>query len=412
MTDPVLYTPQLSRSLARLLAWLNHSDWKSYDPFDYKGDPRLESFLKNKWLSRIVEASGLVFPIATRRLLGVKRRGTASGYAALVSGYSTLGQITGEPYFREKARKAFDLLMAELLPGDGWGLPFDWQTSPTMRIPANVPLLYTTFTGLEGMLDYYHLTRDRAVLDRAVEIARAIPKNLNMVEIGRGLAFSYSRYDDYEVLNTNSLCGATLCRIGAEAGAEDVLATGRRMVLFALEEQQEDGSWVYFARRSGKPQVPDNYHNSMTFRGLVEGSPYIADEPGLRRAIENGIRYYESTFLVDIPFRSDEPYPKDIYAIYKGIMLYRALLRNDWITPQHAAEKISYLVDWSARHLQNPDGSYLFRMYKFFGRVNIKAIRWGPGIMLMALANALQIAAPVEPDQCEAVKQFARRHAA
>lgn len=381
----------VERSVSQLVDWLQRSPWESYDPYDYKGKPEMASIVKRPTTSRMVHIMGLLFPRLMRRLLGVQPTGTASGYAYLVSGFSQLASMTEGEIHRDLAARALRRLLSCRIPGGGWGLPFDWQTSTLVRIPKHTTLSYSTYTGLRALLDYYHCLGEHSVLVLAGDIARSTLNHLNHLDHDNGAVLSYSIYDRYEVINTNALLGAVFCEAGALLAETELLALGQRMLAFVLGEQNSDGSWNYFSKRTSDSARIDNYHMAMTMRGVVESLDHLgAGEADQEKAIEDGLGYYETTFLCQSVFPAlwpQKPYPKDIACVSEGALLYAALLRQGQM--QDPLEtKLLPLLAWGIRNMQKPDGHFLYRKYRVL-EVDLKSVRWGQGMMLIALSSAL-----------------------
>jgi hypothetical protein len=93
----------------------------------------------------------------------------------------------------------------------------------------------------------------------------------------------------------------------------------------------------------------------------------------------------EQVFLALRPGRS---YPKDIAYIAEGALVYEALLRYGWGDRGRLKDRMCALLTWAIRNMQKRDGRFLCRKYPLFG-VDLKSIRWGQGMMLVALASAM-----------------------
>lgn len=379
-------------ALSRLVSWLKKSSWESYDPYDYKAKPELAPLLANPRTALLLQAAGLGLPKLTRKILRVVPTGTASGYAYLLSGFSRLAAQAGDSGYHRMARKALDLLLATRIDQGGWGLPFDWQTPRGQRIPKNTTLSYTTYTGLAALLDYYDCTQDAPVLALAGEIALCTPEKLNAKELGEGTVLSYSIYDDYEVVNTNALLGSIFCRLGSLLGEHRLLSLGCRMLHFVTHEQNSDGSWNYFSKRFSAVPGIDNYHSAMTLRGVAESVSCIpASKQNALDAIKRGLDFYETAFLDARVFPALWPhkaYPKDIACIAEGILLYEALLRHGWSNVDQAQDRMCSLLLWGIENMQKRAGHFLYRKYPMLD-IDLRSIRWGQGMMLLALSSAL-----------------------
>jgi len=383
---------EVSSSLRKLYQWLSRTPWESFDPYDYGGSSLARSLLTIPNLALLLHRSLLLFPRSARILLGIRPMGTASGYAYLLSGFSLLGGTPNYPDAAINARRAYERLMSFRLPGGAWGLPFDWLSSGSVRIPKNVTLSYTAYTGLEALLHYYGLCGSDEIILQALDIARMTVRELKQIPTEHGAILTYSRQDEHEVINTNSLLGSMFCRLGVIANDEGLLSLGHDMLSFVRSEQNPDGSWNYFSRRRSRAPRIDNYHTAMTLRGILEGAICTKDAEAWSPAIRKGMGFYARTFMDPLYRLSVWPgrsYPKDIACLAEGILLYETVMRYFPLSPGDADEQLRALYKWGIRLMQNTDGSFFYRKYPIFS-VDLRSIRWGQGMMLMALATSFK----------------------
>jgi len=85
-------------------------------------------------------------------------------------------------------------------------------------------------------------------------------------------------------------------------------------------------------------------------------------------------------------------YPADIYCSGESLTLLCDIEHvSGMLNPEllaHARRLRRKIVRWTVNHMQNRDGSFCYRLYRW-GRINPRSIRWGQAIMLKALARLL-----------------------
>jgi hypothetical protein len=343
-------------------------------------------------MGRFVHWAAMLAPHAVRRLLGVRPCLTASGCAYMASACARLAAYLPQDAVRRAAAANLQRMHTLRIPGGGWGLPFPWHTSPTQTIPAHTTLAYTTYTALQALEDDALASGRPARLAEAAACWKQAAAQLNWIEYdGQALA-SYSRYDRYEVINTNALLGGLLARLGAATGDEELRVRARGMLHFACAEQRQDGSWPYFSARTGGRQPTDSYHTAMTLRGLALGR--AAGGAECDTALERGLAFYAAHFVSPRgrpQLWIQRPWPIDVACVSEAVQMGAALAEAA-ASPRVAAQARGLArrtLNWAMRHCVTPDGCFAYRLYPGWC-VRLDSVRWNHGMMLLAIADALR----------------------
>lgn len=391
-------------SLSRLVAWIEKSPQVTPDPLDFKSLPwfvrRLASrdrFFSKLALKAAYVAVGL-FPLATRRFLGIRPQQTAGAAAWLARGYLELFRLTKNP----DHLRAAELWLARLqelrlnsYQEYCWDWPYDWHTK--FLVPAHTPFSYDSWIAGQTIFDHFELTAKVKSLEMALSACRGILKIFQrVVDDERHLCIGYSSIDRLQVFNVNALVGGLLCRVGHVANQTEILRSGQRMLNWVADNQMRDGSWGYFFDVPNQRQLRiDHYHTAMLLQGLAQGS-HVAAQPNWIGALERGIRFYLDALFAPGGRPKDSPsraYPVDAMACAESLILFAKIASYD--TPLPASlrvemrERCNQLLMWTCKRMQSRAGHFYYLLYPGV-RLKLYSHRWGQGAMLVALACVLR----------------------
>jgi len=275
-----------------------------------------------------------------------------------------------------------------------WGLPFPWQTE--VLIPADTPLLYTTWQAARAFLEHFQLTGKPQSLAVVRSALRGILTYFRkVVDTEEEMALSYSPHDEMQVVNINAQAGGLLCRCERVNATGEWARYGSRLVNWAARMQRGDGAWEYFTRGT-RPQGSsvDHFHMAMTLGGIAEAVESNPDSRWLR-CLEKGTSFYLFRLFATNGkplFTPSRTYPVDIMSCAEGI-LFLSRLRAFFSsyareTRETARERLDRLVSWTCQNMQDHCGAFYYRAYPII-KVRIFSHRWGQGPMLMALSSYL-----------------------
>jgi hypothetical protein len=402
---------ELHITVQRLVAWLRANGWASYDIHDFKALPLFAFLLRSQSipyrLARVPAYTlSALFPVAFRRLLGIKPQIVASGMGQLAQGYCDLYRLTGEEEYLDEAERILSWLAQNHIKGYSgycWGLPFDWQS--VVKIPRDTPLVHSTVTCAQGFLSFFELTNDRDYLQVARSACDFIAQDVNARHrVDGGISLSYCPLDDSEVINVSADVAALFNCVGRLCDASELIDFASRLMKFVVDEQLPSGAWGYFSERDrvsrGCPLLIDNYHTAMVLGALVSllsNETDVTRSAVLRKSFVRGLQFYVTDLFASeaMPkFRFEPPrdYPADIYCSGESVILLSNVERVAGILKPQVLAHVRCLrrqvVRWTVGRLQNRDGSFCYRAYRW-GRIKLRSIRWGQAIMLKALASLM-----------------------
>ncbi len=392
--------PDLWLSVNRFLAWLEVQGYESYDPYDLWGT-RYGVFSRGFYYRHAELGLPLIAPILLlevlcpqARALFVRKRRYATGDAQLVLAFLNLYELTGEQKFVEKATDLARDLLACSVPGYRgycWGYPFDWQHNRGMW-QENVPFITVTPYCFEAFVALFDALGDKKFLEVAASIATFVHRDLRDTPTSSDAsAGSYSPVDDSQVINTSAYRAMVLFEAAWRFSNSDYQRTAQRNLNFILQNQREDGAWLY-APDHGPDRFIDHFHTCFVLKNLFKLNRRLQSE-AVSQAIANGYRYYrEKLFDNNFPkLFSEEPrtgiVKLEMYDLAEAITL-GTLLRQS-LPP--AFDLACELARRTCAEYQLPSGHFVTRVYRAGGwRHTSPFLRWPQAQILYALTNVLK----------------------
>jgi polysaccharide biosynthesis protein VpsJ len=392
-------------SLRRLLAWLETSPEVTRDPTDFKAHPwfvRRITTRHKRWTRLTLKTAYAAFALAPetmRTVLGIPRVQTAGAAAWQAQGFLKVFGLTRETKYLTTAERWMARLEGLKVSNRHdclWGFPFDWQS--VILIPANTPLLYTSWQAAQTYFEHYQITESQESISHALAICQSMLGTLNrLVDTPEELCLSYSPYDSMQVYNVNASMGGLLSQLGRETGNRELLNDGARLLNWVARGQQKDGRWVYFSKKFGPlPNSVDHFHTAMTLQGLLSGYLVAPEHEQWKEVLERGIKFYLN-HLFDSKqrprFSDSQSYPTDVMSCAEGILFLDQLCKarpNGLVSsPIEVQNALSGLVTWTTGDFQEKCGSFYFQGHPGY-KIRLRSYRWGQGAMLKALASFLQ----------------------
>lgn len=383
-------------ALARLERWVDANGWAGWDPYDVRGT-RTYLALARLGLDRpralrlprrAFDEAESRSPLLVRRLLRVEPRVNAHGVALLASGYLYRYDTTGEQQYADQARACLDWLLDNPSPGYSglaWGYPFDWQSR--LLIPREMPSGFVSVVAGEAFLHASRSLGDERLGEVCRSICRFLLDDLNVHEEARGICFSYTPADEFQVHNTNLQVAAFLLSVRPEGGEEAAL----RAAAFTLSEQRADGSITYWSRSQDafNPGAVDHYHTGFGLRALRT----IARETG---SFGDELARYGAFYRDHLWAREGNAwvpkgtpaaaFPLDIQACGEAL-LCAATVGGDLV------ERLPSAAGWIIDSMQMPDGWFVATVRRTrrgaLARSQIPFLRWGQASMLLGLGAYL-----------------------
>lgn len=383
-------------ALVRLERWVEANGWAGWDPYDVRGTRTylalarlgLDGPRALRLPRRAFDETETRAPLLLRRLLRVEPQVNAHGVALLASAYLFRFDTTGEQGYADLARACLDWLLANPSPGYSglaWGYPFDWQTR--VLVPRGTPSGFVSVVAGEAFL-HARRSLDDARFDEACRsVCRFLLEDLNIHDEAKGICFSYTPIDDFQVHNTNLQVAAFLLSVRPDGGEE----AARRAAAFTLSEQRADGSIAYWSdsQDAFNPGAVDHYHTGFGLRALRT----IARETG---SFDDELTRYGNFYRDRLWTREgdawipkgtpDATFPLDVQACGEAL-LCAATVGGD------LAERLPSAAAWMVESMQMPEGWFVAMLRRSrrgaLVRSQIPFLRWGQASMLLGLGAYL-----------------------
>lgn len=393
---------RIGNAITSLDSWLDDHGWKGYDPYDLRGTgliqyltrPGQRISLPLRVFRKMLLTMEDRWPLAARRILGVKKELNAKGMGLFARAYLDLYQATLQEQFKEKALFCLDWLENNPSPGYSgacWGYPFDWQSA--IFIPRGTPSAVVSSVVGDAFWRAYQVLGDQSYLDICESICRFFTQDLNVDQIDPDtVCFSYTPLDDFHVHNANLFVAEFLIRVGTKLDQQDFLEWGKKAAEYALQEQNPDGSLFYWGKVQNQhsPNHIDHYHSGFEIRALYKIWKWTADER-IYQAAERYYRFYLDNLILregsstKPKMKPEAFYPVDIHSCAEAL-LCNAVLSEDF---KKARDLLPELSAWILPTMQTEEGWFIYRILcdeSGERRIEIPYMRWGQAWMLNALA--------------------------
>jgi hypothetical protein len=309
----------------RLLASMRAEEYAGYDPFDSLNSRVLQAtpFYNSEWVRLAWLQLGKRSPINLRPLLKVPRLRNPKGIGLVIAGMLQDYARTADDRLLSEARMLADWLLAQRSPGPDWqhacwGYHFDWQAR-AFFVPKGKPNIITTCYVARALHALGHALGDAPLIETALDAARFISRYLYTEADGRCF-FAYIPGERALVHNA-SLWGAAWCgTAGCELGDDVMVAQALHVAQQSVDEQADDGSWVYGRRHHH--QFIDGFHTGYNLEALH----MLRASTGTLAfdiAIARGYDYYVHTFFTETgiaKYYSNAVYPIDMHSVSQAVI--------------------------------------------------------------------------------------------
>lgn len=379
--------PDLERIYERLFAWAAGRGFAGSDPFDGLNSELMQATPLRKFrLPRLVLTQAVKrSPVDLRHVLripaGVNPKGIALFALAELSRFRTTGDLTHQKNARSLLDRLLDLgIRTEATLAFGYN--FDWQ-SRVFFIPTGTPTIVPTAFASQAFNEAAESLGNDRYAEAVQQIARFAATKLNRpVETESEICFSYTPLDTSCIYNASLL--AAECLMRSEDPDHKLLAL--KAVNHAIQEQREDGAWVY---GDGSSQAwVDNFHTAYVIQSLRR----IGDELGWTdpayHAYEKGVRYWLWNFFLENgtpKYYDDSTNPIDIHSAAVAISTLAEINEVDM------AKKVAA---WTCRNMLDTDGFFYYRIHGALVD-ETPHMRWGQAWMAYALARLIEYTSPV-----------------
>ena len=321
-------------------------------------------------------------PINLRKFFWVEKGPNPQAIGLFLSSYIRIYKTLPEEKTLEIIKALYQTLEnieSKGWSGSCWGYNFDWQARAFFQ-PAFTPTVIPTVYAGHGILDYYELTKENGLLEKAHSICLFLLKDLNRTYLPDGnFAFSYSPKDQSVVFNVTLHVANFLARMYKYSKDRNYLDTATKAVEYCIRYQNEDGSWPYGSLRYH--QWKDSFHTGYNLECLSGYERYSGDNR-FSKNIKKGLEYYVQTFFDEEgrpAYYHNKKYPYDINSVAQLVVTVCKL----GAVSQHG-ELINKLLNWSFDNLWSEKGYFYYRKTRYYA-IRVPYMRWSQAWMFYAL---------------------------
>jgi len=307
-------------------------------------------------------------------LLAVPRKRNPKGIGLFILGLLEDYKRTQESDYLSEAIKLADWLLTQqsdinIWQHACWGYHFDWNAR-AFYVPKGKPNVITTIYVAQALYALSEVTGEEKYRAPALDAAHFIVKTLHCKHDDREF-FAYIPEETAFVHNASLWGAAWVGFVGKTIGNEEYIAMALRVARQSVNEQADDGSWVYGAR--GHHQFIDGFHTGYNLEALHLLSSVLGiDEFNL--SIDKGLAFYK-THLFDqdgtAKYYHNNPYPLDMHCVSQAV--FTLLKVGGSKSDIELTEKI---INQSIKLLYLPESKHFaYQKHKYFTN-KINYIRW------------------------------------
>jgi hypothetical protein len=381
-------------ALADFVAWLERFGETSQDHQDFFASG-VGRAAKNLYYKHKLLGTAAVMPMvlceaflpSTRRFFYPRMRLPIAD-AHFAMGFALRYQATQDHRFYTRAVHFLEVLKQTRCPDytrDGWGYPFDWQTSNGV-LKRGTPLITTTPYCYEAFEYVYRIDGRDEWLSILRSIAEHALLDYKDHAVGENAATcTYTPHGGEGVVNASSYRAFLLASAWKQFGDERYWKAAERNVNFVLQSQQPDGSWLY--AMDGRRGFIDHFHTCFVLKGLAKVEK-LTGHAGCSKAIARGVEYYVKNLFTEdgVP----KPFAKaPRMTVYKHELYDCAECLNLGMLLQGRFEPLDRRVETTLADIlqrwRKSDGSFRSRRL-YLGWDNVPMHRWGQSEIFRSLS--------------------------
>lgn len=376
----------ITTAFHRLSSYLEASDFRGYEYDDLLASPLVRWALGWGLYPRIAAVQlAKRSPINLRPLAGVPKLCSTKAWGFIVKGYLYHYLANDDDTYLPHARRGLSWLLDNASRGYSgacWGNDFDFA-SRGGYMPKGLPTIVWTSHIQEAFDLAFTVFGDARYRDTVISAADFVEHDLERTEDSSGCCLAYAPGIQHPVHNSNLLGVLALLRAWRHSKSERSLALAENAARWSVTKMNVDGSWYY----GTLPALHwiDNYHTGYVIDCLCAAQDLAGDRVVSPRVIGATYEFWKRHLFEPTgrpKFYHNRVYPLDIQATAQAIESFAKYSTRD-------PEAMSYaerLAEWALAHMQKPNGSFRYRLYKHWAN-ELEAIHWGQGTMLSALAH-------------------------
>lgn len=374
------------KSFLKLKLFCESQDFKGWDPYDGLNSKLFNKtpFLKKSRFARLAWIQLFKrLPVNLRPITGVDKTHNPKGLGLFLIGYCNLYKTEKKEAHLIQINNLINLLLekqAKGYSGACWGYNFDWQARAFFQ-PKNTPTVVATSFITEALIEAYHSTKRKDILETLKSVGLFITKDLNKTfDDKNNFTLSYSPLDHTQVFNAGLLGVKTLCLLYPIFKEEEYLTFSKKIVQYVVDKQQETGAWAY----SNLPyhQWVDSFHTGYNLECL-HAYQHISGDTSYQNEIDLGFDYYINNFFTTdgkSKYYNNQTYPIDIHAPAQFIVTLYKLGKL-----QEYSNEVNQVLTWTITNMQDKKGYFYYQKRKFLSS-KIPYMRWAQAWMFYAFS--------------------------
>lgn len=365
----------------------NYSGWDPYDGLNSKLFNAMPNFIsKNKWARISITQFLKHSPINFRKILLVEKGHNPKGLSLFLIGYCNMFLINNDHELLVKINFLADKLLelkTKGFSGACWGYNFPWQSRAFYQEKFSPTVVASSFIGY-SLMDAYEITKKEEYLNTAISIKDFVLNDLNKKNYGdNDLIFSYSPFDNTEVINASLLGAKLLSRIYSYTKEEELINYAKKSVSYACKLQSKDGAWPYGAL--SYQNWIDSFHTGYNLEAINEYRKYSNDN-SFDKNIDLGLDYYLNNFIQEDgtpKYYNDRVYPIDVHCPAQFLSTISEFgIKN---------ELVDKMLLWTIYNMQNKEKGYFFFQKKKYWTSKIPYMRWSQAWMFYAMSKYIKM---------------------
>jgi hypothetical protein len=376
-------TQTVERSLASVQKWVEHNDYRGYEPFDGLSSWSRPLALGNLFAERLLMQLIRQSPLNLRPLMGVRPQESTKGRGYMAHGYLILYRATREPQFLERATRCLEWLDAHKVARfehHSWSNHFDFVSRAGGYTKDDPIIVWTCLIG-HAYLEAFELTGNEWFLKIAESACNWILE-LPRERTHRGDCVSYLAHVQSSIHNANMLGASLLARTAKQDGNSEYLRVARSAMEYSCSRQLPDGSWWY--AQEPKYHWIDNFHTGYNLDSLNYYIKSSGDEE-FRPNLERGLAFYRFHFFEKTgrpKYYHTRTYPVDIQCVAQSIDTLASFSDRD----PECLELSAKVAAWAIGNMQDSKGYFYYRKYPLI-TAKTPMLHWGQATMFKALAH-------------------------
>jgi hypothetical protein len=379
---------EVLKTIEMLEQYISKQEFKGYDPYD-----TLNSWIPFHWAGKWGPPIAIQFqkrnPINIRPLIGIKKGYNPKGMGLLLKSYSLLYYHSKNEDYLQKANWIYAWLLNNYSTGFSgmcWGYNFDWA-SPGDFIPAYTPSVVATSFVVDGLYEYYKLTKTPKAKEAILSAAKYICKDIKITTFPQGKSYSYTHISEGCCYNASLLAAEILAKADKINNRNDHSENINLAIDFVLSKQKTEGEWWYsYNPKTNSERKQIDFHQGFVLVSLYNLNRLLSTpRKDVDDSIKLGLQYYRKNQFFENGqslWRIPKKWPVDIHNQSQGIITFTKLEEFNGDYGDYAKT----IAEWTIKNMQSPHGFFYYRKNRILTN-RIPYMRWSQAWMLLALTE-------------------------